>query len=131
MKKLLIKYSKWDIIISEINEIPGMYDNSCNFEPTFTLNGIPISVSGCQASDFAVEGRSLLAVTHLAWLGVKIQGPAFWGFNKRSEDSTHRLRWMESSPKTSSDRKNYYFYYQELSCYIPISKIAILCAICD
>lgn len=26
-----------------------MYENSCCFEPTFTLNGIPILPSGCQA----------------------------------------------------------------------------------
>ncbi len=31
----------------------------------------------------AVEDRSLSAVTHLAWLGVKIQEPAFWGIVKK------------------------------------------------
>lgn len=29
--------------------MPEMYDNSCYLEPTFTLNGIPILPSGCQA----------------------------------------------------------------------------------
>ena len=39
----------------------------------------------CQASGFrpyAVEGRSMVAVTHLALLGVKIQDSAFWGNTK-------------------------------------------------
>lgn len=77
---------------------------------------------------FVVEGRSLLAVTHLAWLGVKIQGPAFWGFNKRSEDSTHRLRWMESLPKTSSDRKKLLFLLPEVNLlYANIEDSHILC----
>ena len=47
-----------------------MRDNSCYFEPTDTLNGIPISSCGCQASGLygqcAVEGRNMIAVTHLA-----------------------------------------------------------------
>lgn len=35
-----------------------MCDNSCHFEPTFTLNGIPTLVSGCQAS--VCSGRQKL-----------------------------------------------------------------------
>ena len=56
---------------------------SCYFEPTFTLNGIPISPSGCQAplrKKQTGEGKRLVAVTHLALLGVKIQEPAFWEY---------------------------------------------------
>ena len=52
------------------------------FEPTFTLNGIPTLSCGCQASTrkrIAGEGKSMIAVTHLALLGVKRQEPAFWG----------------------------------------------------
>ena len=39
------------------------------FEPTFTLNGIPISSCGCQASThmrIAGEGKCMAAVAHLA-----------------------------------------------------------------
>lgn len=37
---------------------------------------------------YAVEGRSFIEVTHLALLGVKIVGPALWGyFYKREFDS--------------------------------------------
>jgi len=46
------------------------------FEPTFTLNGIPISESDVRPP-FAVEGRKLRAVAHLALLGVKRQDPTF------------------------------------------------------
>ena len=37
-----------------------MYDNSCCFEPTDTLNGIPILSSGCQAltSSEGLEGKA-------------------------------------------------------------------------
>ena len=60
--------------ISNIH-ISGMHDNSCCIEPTFTLNGIPISVSDVRPP-FAVEGRKQRAVAHLALLGVKRQEPA-------------------------------------------------------
>ncbi len=56
-----------------------------SFEPTFTLNGIPISPGGCQAplrKKLSGEGKSMVAVTHLALLGVKRQEPAFWGYTK-------------------------------------------------
>ena len=56
-----------------------------SFEPTFTLNGIPISPSGCQAPlhmKTPGEGKSKVAVTHLASLGVKRQEPTFWGIRK-------------------------------------------------
>ena len=60
-----------------------MYDNSCCFEPTDTLNGSPILPGSCQAptSSEGLEGKVkvLVAVTHLALLGVKRQEPAFWG----------------------------------------------------
>ena len=53
------------------------------FEPTDTLKGIPILPGGCQAPTrmrIAGEGKSLVAVTHLALLGVKRQEPAFRGY---------------------------------------------------
>ena len=55
-----------------------------------TLNGIPISLSGCQASECAVEGRSLFEVTHLASLGVKIRETAFRDKNKRENLKVHK-----------------------------------------
>jgi len=63
-----------------------------NFEPTFTLNGIPILPCSCQASTrkrIAGEGKNVVAVTHLALLGVKKQEAAFWGyyFTKEREQS--------------------------------------------
>ena len=63
---------------------------SCYFEPTDTLNGILILPYGCHASGYkpyAVEGRSMVAVTHLAWLGVKIQDSAFRGNTKDKKQS--------------------------------------------
>ncbi len=66
-----------DAIINP-DEMPGMHDNSCDFEPTFTLKGIPILPIGCQALIASGEGRREVAVTHLALLGVKKQEPAFW-----------------------------------------------------
>ena len=46
------------------------------FEPTFTLKGILIAKSDVRPP-FAVEGRKLCAVAHLAWLGVKRQETTF------------------------------------------------------
>ena len=60
-----------------------------SFEPTFTLNGIPISPSGCQAplhKKTSGEGKSEVAVTHLALLGVKRQEPTFWGIRKSKRE---------------------------------------------
>ncbi len=59
-----------------------------NFEPTFTLNGIPTLPCGCQASTrkrIAGEGKSMVAVTHLALLGVRRQEPAFWDITEEKE----------------------------------------------
>ena len=69
-----------------IIKVPGMFETLVSFEPTFTLNGIPISPSGCQAPllrKTSGEGKSEVAVTHLALLGVKRQEPAFWGLYER------------------------------------------------
>ena len=62
-----------------------MFETLVSFEPTFTLNGIPISPSGCQAPllrKTSGEGKSVVAVTHLALLGVKRQEPAFWAYTE-------------------------------------------------
>ena len=43
-------------------------------------------MSGLQPfGHYAVEDRSMVAVTHLALLGVKIQDPAFWGHIQKME----------------------------------------------
>ncbi len=66
-----------------------MRDNSCSFWTYITLNGIPISSGGCQALTLSRrigrEGKNLIAVTHLALLGVKEQEAAFWGTTKDKE----------------------------------------------
>ena len=65
-----------------------------SFEPTFTLNGIPILPSGCQAltrKRIGREGKKLVAVTHLALLGVKKQEAAFWGNNTNDKSSPKGL----------------------------------------
>ena len=51
-----------------------------------TLNGIPILPGGCQALThmrIGREGKRQVAVTHLASLGVKKQGAAFWGYRQK------------------------------------------------
>lgn len=52
---------------------------------------------GCQASGYkpyAVEGRSMVAVTHLALLGVKIQDAAFRGNTKDEKQSFHTAAFV-------------------------------------
>ncbi len=43
-----------------------MFDNSCCFEPTFTLNGTPTLPCGCQALIAQGKAEAPVAVTHLA-----------------------------------------------------------------
>ena len=43
---------------------------------------------------YAVEGRSMVAVTHLALLGVKIQDAAFRGNTKDKEQSFHTAAFV-------------------------------------
>ena len=43
-----------------------MFDNSCCFEPTFTLNGAPTLPCGCQALIAQGKAEAPVAVTHLA-----------------------------------------------------------------
>ena len=43
-----------------------MFDNSCCFEPTFTLNGTPTLPRGCQALIAQGKAEASVAVTHLA-----------------------------------------------------------------
>ena len=65
-----------------------MCDNSCCFEPTVTLNGIPISSNGCQAPTrkrIAEEGKSSdCGHPPSLRLGVKRQEPAFWANRRKS-----------------------------------------------
>ena len=60
-------------------------------------NGIPISLSGCQASECAVEGRSLFEVTHLASLGVKIRETAFRDKDERETFVTGTSEQQQNS----------------------------------
>lgn len=54
-----------------------MCDNPYRFEPTFTLNGIPMIADWMSGRHCAAEGRREVAVAHLALLGVKIQARHF------------------------------------------------------
>ncbi len=60
--------------------------NSCYFEPTFTLNGIPILCNGCQASISQRKAEVTLRSPTWRELGVKVQEPAFWGYLGRAAD---------------------------------------------
>ena len=56
------------------------------FEPTFTLNGIPPLSCGCQASTrkrIAGEGKSMVAVTHLAKARSQKAGAGILGAHMR------------------------------------------------
>ena len=55
---------------------------SCYFEPTFTLNGIPISRRWMSGLRLQWKAETGAAVTHLALLGVKIWETALWDFEK-------------------------------------------------
>lgn len=69
-----------------------MCDNSCYFEPTVTLNGIPTLSCGCQASSShghcAGEGRSMVAVTHLAIARSQNTGSGILGIHTKEEAVT-------------------------------------------
>lgn len=57
-----------------------------NFEPTSTLNGIPILPCGCQASTrmrIAGEGKSMVAVAHLATARSQKAGAGILGLYDR------------------------------------------------
>ncbi len=80
-----------------------------NFEPTFTLNGIPTLPCGCQASTrkrIAGEGKSMVAVTHLALLGVRRQEPAFWDITEEKEQPGSCSFCQVKNPAVSSGRGN-------------------------
>ena len=57
--------------------MPGMFDTPVILNLHFLFGNLKLS-AGCQATEYAVEGRVLVEVTHLALLGVKIQETAFW-----------------------------------------------------
>ena len=57
---------------------------SCYFEPTFTLNGIPILWDGCQASISQRKAEVTLRSPTWRELGVKVQEPAFWGYLRKA-----------------------------------------------
>ena len=49
---------------------------------------------------YAVEGRNMIAVTHLALLGVKIQDPAFRGITKDGKQSSKTAAFAVSYKDT-------------------------------
>ena len=68
-----------------------MCDTPVIFEPTFTLNGIPILPDRMSGRHYAAEDRRTVAVTHLAMLGVKKQEAAFWGYERKEQPSMAAL----------------------------------------
>ncbi len=51
-----------------------MYDNSCDFEPTFFFRDTDIYT--WMSGRLRLEGRDLCEEAHLAWLGLKMQETA-------------------------------------------------------
>lgn len=78
-----------------------MNDNSCCFEPTVTLNGIPTSPYGCQALIMPGKAEVLVAVTHLALARSQKTRTVILG-NKPKE--------FFGSTKEKSSRKAAFFY---------------------
>mgnify|MGYP007108067674 CR=1 FL=1 len=71
-----------------------MFDNPVYLEPTFTLNGIPISLCGCQASTrkrIAGEGKSIVAVTHLTTVRSQKAGAGILGIHRIRKSSMNVL----------------------------------------
>ena len=62
-----------------------MYENSCCFEPTFTLNGIPILPGRCQALIAQGKAEAPVAVTHLALARSQKMGGGILGDTKDKE----------------------------------------------
>ena len=60
-----------------------MFDNSCCFEPTFTLNGTPTLPRGCQALIAQGKAEAPVAVTHLASARSQKTGGVILGIYKR------------------------------------------------
>ena len=93
-----------------------MFETLVSFEPTFTLNGIPISPSGCQAPllrKTSGEGKSVVAVTHLALLGVKRQEPAFWAYTEDERELLATLFFARISKGNANEerRRRFGFAY--------------------
>ncbi len=67
-----------------------------------------------------MEGRNLIEVTHLAWLGVKIQEPAFRDKSKR-EKSKNERQLMQKRTDTKEERealKASLFYIKDSDWYV-------------
>ena len=60
-----------------------MHDDPCCFEPTFTLNGIPILPGGCQALIAQGKAEAPVAVTHLASARSQNTGGVILGIYER------------------------------------------------
>ena len=60
-----------------------MFDNSRCFEPTFTLNGTPISPRGCQAPIAQGKAEAFgCGNPPGCQLGVRRREAAFWGYKR-------------------------------------------------
>ena len=68
-----------------------MFDNPYRFEPTFTLNGIPILPGRCQALIAQGKAEAPVAVTHLASARSQKIGGGILGIPE-SQDSPYKRK---------------------------------------
>ena len=68
-------------IVAEV--IPGVCENPVILNLHFLFGNLKLS-AGCQATEFAVEGRRPIAESPLALLGVKIAGTALWDHKREN-----------------------------------------------
>jgi len=82
---MFLIFSMYETVVKSTENVYNISNlkcwNSCYFEPTFTLNGIPILCDGCHAPQFG-QGKAEGTLRSPTWreLGVKRQEPAFWGY---------------------------------------------------
>ena len=70
--------------------IPGVCENPVILNLHFLFGNLKLS-AGCQATEFAVEGRRPIAESPLALLGVKIAGTALWD-HKRERPTLQKIK---------------------------------------
>ena len=74
--------------------IPGVCENPVILNLHFLFGNLKLS-AGCQATEFAVEGRRPIAESPLALLGVKIAGTALWDYKRERtalQKKNHKLQ---------------------------------------
>ena len=70
--------------------IPGVCENPVILNLHFLFGNLKLS-AGCQATEFAVEGRRPIAESPLALLGVKIVGNGILGITEENVYGTRKI----------------------------------------